>query len=293
MRYAKPITEVIKQRYSCRTYLDKPIDEEKRQQLAGFAASRTVGTFGTPTRFQLVAATEEDQTALRGLETYGFISGATGFVLGAVRDAPKNMEDLGYLLEDIVLFATGLGLGTCWLGGTFNRSAFAAKMPLRAGESLPAVIAVGYIADKPSVMESMVRRAAGSDHRLPWEQIAFDAAFGVPLPRDKAGAYAEPLEMLRLAPSASNKQPWRAIRDGAAWHFYLQRSPGYGNARFARLHIADLQRVDMGIAMRHFELTAREAALLGKWVLNEPPLGKPDPLTEYVATWVSETREGA
>jgi hypothetical protein len=62
-----------------------------------------------------------------------------------------------------------------------------------------------------------------------------------------------------MAPSATNKQPWRIVRDGAAWHFYLRRTKGYGkgSALFTVLRIADLQRVDLGIAIRHFELVAR------------------------------------
>jgi hypothetical protein len=49
--------------------------------------------------------------------------------------------------------------------------------------------------------------------------------------------------------------------------------------------LADLQRVDMGIAMCHFELTAREAGLSGEWLRAEPDIEKPDSLTEYVVTW--------
>ena len=34
--------------------------------------------------------------------------------------------------------------------------------------------------------------------------------------------------------------------------------------------MADLQRVDMGIAMCHFELAARERGLAGRWVVEQP-----------------------
>ena len=42
-------------------------------------------------------------------------------MVGAVREAPKDLEDYGYLMERAVLFATDLGFGTCWLGGTFTQ----------------------------------------------------------------------------------------------------------------------------------------------------------------------------
>lgn len=102
-----------------------------------------------------------------------------------------------------------------------------------------------------------------------------------------AGRYAEPLEMLPLGPSASNKQPWRVVQGGEAWHFYLQRTPGYGKGSllFGVLRLADLQRVDIGIAMCHFEMTAGEFGLKGKWEVCDPGLAVPDAGTEYIVTW--------
>ena len=233
-----------------------------------------------------VAATEQDRNSLRGLGTYGFIKGATGFIVGAVQPGEKNLEDYGYLMERAILFATDIGLGTCWLGGSFTQSSFAKKISAARNEKMPAVTAIGYIAD-PDRSNDRIRQRAGSDYRLPWETLFFHKRFGVPLLPEQADAYAVPLEMVRLGPSASNKQPWRIIKDGDTWHFYLQRTPGYGSGSLAfnLLRLADLQRVDMGIAMCHFELTANELGLKGRWVVKEPHLDKPDKLTEYIVSW--------
>ena len=38
-------------------------------------------------------------------------------------------------------------------------------------------------------------------------------SFAEPLTEEEAGDYQFPLEMLRLAPSAVNKQPWRVVAD--------------------------------------------------------------------------------
>jgi hypothetical protein len=54
---------------------------------------------------------------------------------------------------------------------------------------------------------------------------------------------------------------------------------------FRLLHLADLQRVDMGIAMCHFELTARELGLGGRWVVDDPCIEKPDETSEYTTSW--------
>ena len=71
---------------------------------------------------------------------------------------------------------------------------------------------------------------------------------------------------------------------GRDWHFLLKRSKGYGGAAFKLVRIADLQRVDLGIAMCHFALVAREAGLDGQWVVQEPRLDLPAGV-EYTATW--------
>ena len=97
-----------------------------------------------------------------------------------------------------------------------------------------------------------------------------------------------PLEMVRKAPSASNKQPWRIIKDQNTWHFYLMRTPGYLDNRYLKImKIEDLQRVDMGIAMCHFELTTRELGLPGDWTILKSRVDQPGPVGEYLVSWVS------
>jgi hypothetical protein len=284
--FSNPIVEIIARRFSCRTYVEQPLDEETVRRLRGVMEGPQVGPLGSAARFQLVAATAQDRDSLKGLGTYGFIQGATAFIIGACKPAPKDMEDYGYLLERIVLFATDLGLGTCWLGGTFTRSGFADKIGASAGEQIPAVSPVGRAPDPEKARNTLMRRQIRADERLPWEQLFFDGAFGRPLAREVAAAYAEVLDMVRLAPSASNKQPWRIVRDGNAWHLYVQRTAGYHKGLAGRLlNIADLQRVDAGIAMCHLQLTADELGLGGNWNVHEPDLRKPDDLTEYTVTW--------
>jgi nitroreductase len=283
----KPVTELIRQRFSCRTYRSKPIDEHHQRRLEEFLAANQMGPLGSRARFALVAATEGDHEALRGLGTYGFIKGATGFIIGATERAPRNLEDYGYLMEQAILFATDLGLGTCWLGGTFSKSRFAERIGVREDEIMPAVTAVGTIADGPQARDWIRRRAKGTD-RMPARQLFFEGHFGSPLETDGVGAHADLLEAVRWAPSASNKQPWRIVRTESAFHFYLARTKGYGKGSllFLLLQLADLQRVDMGIAMCHFELTARELGLAGRWVVQDPNIAKPDDRTEYIVSWI-------
>ena len=281
----RPTAELINARYSCRTYRAMPIAAEVRERLAAHLAAHTVGPFGSRARFAVVAAAPGDPEALRRLGTYGFIKGATGFLVGAVTRGPKDLEDYGHLVEQAILYATGLGLGTCWLGGTFTKGRFAARLGgLGRDELMPAVVSLGHPGDDGTAR--IHEREAGS-RRLPASSLFFEERFGAPLVLAPDDPYAAVLEGVRMAPSASNKQPWRVLRRGADWHFYLQRTKGYGkgSALFAVLRLADLQRVDLGIALCHFELAARERGLSGRWLLAEPDLGPLEQGLEYTATW--------
>lgn len=284
MTFRQPVTDLITERYSCRTYRDSPIDPAQRKKIEEYLSTLGTGPLGTATRFELAAATEGDYAALKNLGSYGFIKGATGYIIGAMGSGEKNLEDYGYQMEKAVLYATDLNLGTCWLGGSFTRSRFARKIEARDDETVPAVSSLGVMTD--NARDGRLRRRIGGARRLPWTDLFFDGSFDKPLSAEEAGKYAEPLEMVRLGPSASNKQPWRILRDNGIWHFYLRRTPGYPPVLYKRLlGMADIQRLDTGIAMCHFELTAASLGLHGKWEVTPPKKAVTEPLLEYAVSW--------
>ena len=59
--------------------------------------------------------------------------------------------------------------------------------------------------------------------------------------------------LFRSGPSASNKQPWRIILDWNKAHFYLKKTENY-----AQSIPFDIQALDMGIALCHFEEGLKE-----------------------------------
>jgi nitroreductase len=287
MKTKKPITEIIRKRFSCRTYSSRPVEKDLKDQLEQLLSDSPAGPFGSRPRFELITATDEDRDTLKDLGTYGLIKDPTGFILSAVKKFPRNLEDFGYAMERNILCATDLGLGTCWLGGSFTRSTFSEKISANEDETVPAVASVGYIASKKSMAEKIMRWGAGANNRKPWKDIYFKNGFNGSLSPEDTGRWAEPLEMVRIAPSASNRQPWRIVQQSTprCFHFYLRRSKGY-NARNKMLFgMADLQRVDMGIAMCHFEMVCRDSGLPGKWSFYEPDMGNPPESTEFVASW--------
>ena len=287
MRFTRPVMDIIRDRVSVRTYDGTPIEPGREALLRDFVSSGPAGPFGTRSRFELIAASPGDTDALRGLGTYGAIRDPAGFIAGAVENEGRDLEDFGYIMETVILLATDLDLGTCWLGGTFRQSRFAAALRAGERESIPAVVSVGNRAAKRRFVERLMRRGANADTRMPWEELFFRGAFDRPLSRHEAGPYAEVLEMVRLAPSASNKQPWRIVKDpaGPVFHLHLRRTQGYDRSRKGLFRMADLQRVDMGIAMCHFALTAEDLGLAGAWQTVDPCLVPRPPDTEYLVSW--------
>lgn len=282
--------ENIEQRFSCRNYRDEPISAKKRERFQLFMDALPPGPFGSRPRFVLLAATEMDNKSLRGLGTYGFIKNPSAFIVGAMAPSEYGLEDFGYLMEAIILYATGLDLGTCWLGGTFTKSRFAKGMGLSVNETMPAVTSVGDYAAPRQKRQGLASRTAGSERRLAWEKLFFNCDFDSSLNRNEAEGYTIVLEMVRLSPSASNKQPWRIIKHNHFWRFYMQRTPGYREDLIKRiLDLCDLQRLDMGIAMCHFEMTANEIGLRGRWVVEDNLNKFPRPLTEYIVSWESQS----
>ena len=135
--FTAPITELIKKRTSWRTYNGEHLTENDRNQLQEFIKSDHGTPFGSKPRFKII-----DREAIGNLGTYGFIAGAKHFVAGTAQDTAMGIEDYGYALEKIMLYATQFGLGTCWLGGTYNKQGFTDALGQTG--AIPAITPVGY-----------------------------------------------------------------------------------------------------------------------------------------------------
>lgn len=280
--FGNPVEKVIRKRCSWRSYQSSFIDDATMQQINDYILGLPAPPFKTETRFDIVDAGLEGQGRVPG--TYGVIKGAKQFIVGVVKKNDKYLEDYGYQFEKIVLCATDLDLATCWIGGTLKHTIFAEKVGMAADELVPAISPVGYGTKRRTISDTLMVMGAGSKKRKPWKDLFFLGNFTSPLNENDAGSYQLPLEMVRLAPSSSNKQPWRIVKEGHRLHFYLQRT----TKAYDVLIKSDLQRVDMGIAMCHFELSAIEKGLKGKWEIAEPDITGIPENTEYVTTWVGE-----
>ena len=275
------VLDAIRKRYSVRTYSLQKLESNEIKEIRDFLAGNIKGPFGNRVRFKLVDISEKAADELKKYVSYGNITGASLFIAGTVKKGTKCMEDFGYCMERNVLLATSLGLGTVWLGGSLNRSSFAAAMNAAPDELIPAITPLGYAADKRTVKDIFIRTLSGGKNRKEFNRIFFASDFSTPLEKASCGKYSEVLEAVRLAPSASNKQPWRIVweKEKDVFHFYMDEDKKY-NASDKDIHI---QNNDMGIAMCHFELAATESGFEGSWSAENPKLDAGG--FTYIVSW--------
>lgn len=274
------VEKTVKARSSVRAYEPRTLSMEIKEKM-----NRYINTLDNPFSVNVSFCLLGKETAVNGekLGTYGTIKGAGDYIGASVKNEDLALEALGYEFEKLILYATSNGLGTCWLGGTFNRGEFANAMNVKENNLFPAISPIGYPLGKKHIRELLIRKIAKSDQRKDWNTIFFNNDFSRPLTQSETGEFAFPLEMLRLAPSASNKQPWRIIQSENAFHFYEEKAQGYDN-----LLGFDIQRVDLGIAACHFHLAVLEKGLAGKF----EKLTRPDIQTkgnvDYIFSWIKE-----
>jgi nitroreductase len=264
------LLKTIKGRKSVRTFDGRPVRAEDRAQLEQYLQTIT-NPFGIPVRFVLLDAGKH------GLSS-PVLTGETLYVAGKVDRVPYADAAFGYSFEKLVLYAWSLGIGTTWIGGTMKRDLFEQAAGLAAGEMMPCVSPLGYPAPKRSLRESMMRRGVGADTRMPAEKLFFDGVWEKALSPEKFDGLADLMEMVRWAPSAVNKQPWRVLFTAEGFHFYEKRDKGYAGEK-----TGDLQKIDVGIALCHFVMGLEERGEKPEVVIADPGIPVPGAV-EYIAT---------
>ena len=275
------VEETIRRRKSVRSYEKRPLSQADRDAVLALLTELREEETPFPAQIQMRLLEAKPGTDTEKLGTYGVIRGAGAFIGVSVRNTETAMEAVGYTFEKFVLAATAMGLGTCWLAGTFKREQFVGGMQLGEDDVFPIVCPIGYSAGKTSLVDGIFRKVGKSDQRKDWSELFFENTFGTPLTKEQADAYAFPLEMLRLAPSAANRQPWRVVRRGSVFHFYREENP---KSRYPY----DLQRLDVGIGACHFHLAAIDRSLPGGFVrLPETDVTAPENM-KYLFSWEVE-----
>ena len=272
---ALEMKELIRTRKSVRTFDGRPLGAADRKALETCVASME-NPFSVPVDFRLLNAKEY------GLSS-PVIVGAEEYLAAKVRRQPNFEIAFGYSFELVCLFAWSLGIGTVMLAASLNRSAFEKALAVREDEIMPVASPLGYPAAKKSIRETVMRKGIKADTRKPFAQLFFRDDFTRELSPSDAGVFADALEAVRWAPSAANGQPWRAVVRGESVHFYEAKS-----MKDSRL--GDVQKVDLGIALAHFDAVRREDGIEGGFVFADPGIKTPEN-TFYIVSFRRNQRE--
>ena len=172
------------------------------------------------------------------------ISGTNTYAAIISRGRDEDDYIVGTIGEAFALECTAMGLGTCWLGISYNKSLAKSCIKLKGREKIRALISVGHFTERPTHARSRktIYNLTGVDDlaikKVPaWQRCAVEAG--------------------RLAPSARNFQPWEFdILKKSIQVACVSRNFGYG-------------ALDCGIAMLHIELGAAHCGVYGSWDIKD------------------------
>ncbi|MBL7199539.1 MAG: nitroreductase family protein [Anaerolineae bacterium] len=150
------VHDLIAKRYSVRAYKPDPVEDEKLQQV--LEAARLAPTAANRQALQLIVihttGREEDLRRIYGRDWFvqaPLVICACGIPeRNWARMDGKNYNDVdvAIVMDHLILAATDLGLGTCWIGA-FNPDAAREVLGLPEGVEPVAFTPLGYPADEP------------------------------------------------------------------------------------------------------------------------------------------------
>ena len=211
------LLNAIKQRHSVRSYLDKPIDTDVRDELRKY-----IDKCNQEGNLHIQLIENEPQAFAKGLFHYGLFSNVKNYIALVGKEDSTFDERCGYYGEKIVLKAQMLGLNTCWVGGTYKK--IESVVDLKPGEKFLMVIAIGYGENQ------------GREHK--YKKVK-DLSIGYP---ELPDWFIKGVEAVAMAPSALNQHSYRfGLRD---------------EKLFVYIGLGIELDTDIGIAKYHFEVAS-------------------------------------
>ncbi len=209
--------ESMASRHSVRAYQDTRIEGEALKVLRA-----AIDDINAAAGLSMELVLDDEIAFSTILGRYGRFSGARNFIVVKGKKSRDLRIRAGYWGEKLVLKATEMGLGTCWVGGTYSKKGIGHD----SGDELVCVITIGYAKapGKPHQTKPMEKFIAGKHESPPaWFLNGVKAAM--------------------LAPTAMNQQKFAFSLSGSAVEAKVS---GFG-------FFTD---VDLGIVKYHFELGA-------------------------------------
>ncbi len=238
--------EALQKRISVRSFRKLPIPPEIVAELQSCVDE--CNAFGL--HFQLVDGSGAGTPAVK--LSPGMFSGEVYTCVLLVGPSDRTGgEMVGYFSEKLILRAVSLGLGTCWVAGTFDKKSVSPD--LGVDEKLWGVVPVGYATEKTPVLQRAIRSRIRARDRKLQDFVESDYPFASLPAWVRAG-----VEAVRLGPSAVNQQPVNIVfRDGLV------------TARLWKEKKNEMMYNDLGIAKYQFQVAAEALGVRGFWNFGE------------------------
>lgn len=196
--------ELLRKRSSIRTYSSEPLAEEIINKLKAEATFINTHEFGL--KFQLFF--NDDSPFNSFFKSYGTFVNPRNYLAAVVDEGVADIwEKAGYFAEQFVIKAVSLGLGTCFVGGTYDAQSVNAQ--LRAGEKILFLVLFGQPIKINRLKERLLvnfvhrKKMNPSDFFTPKEE--FKQAL------EEFQELGTGMEGIACAPSALNKRPVRVF----------------------------------------------------------------------------------
>ncbi|NOZ28810.1 MAG: nitroreductase [Chloroflexi bacterium] len=153
-------TELIARRYSVRAYKPDPVEEEKLQQVLEAARLAPTAANRQPFRLIVIHTSGREAELKRIYDRDWFVQAPLVICACAVpaegwvrRDGKRYTDvDVAIVMDHLVLAATNVGLGTCWIAA-FDPDAAREVLGLPDDVEPIALTPLGYPADSPRPKE--------------------------------------------------------------------------------------------------------------------------------------------
>jgi nitroreductase len=146
------VFEAIKTRRSIRKYKPELIPHEKLEIILDAARLAPSAANRQPWRFVVVQNADRKKTLAEAADNQTFMNDAAAIVV-AVGDPEVSTrwheKDTMIALEHMVLAATALGYGTCWIGA-FDEDAIKRLLKIPAKMKVVALLPIGVPGEKPA-----------------------------------------------------------------------------------------------------------------------------------------------
>lgn len=134
---------LIENRKSTRAFAEKGVAESILQELKSFH-DKSVHRLMTERRTELLLFGTEAREALEGAAGYkNFLVGAPHYMMLLGEGGKFSAVDSGFIMEDLILKAADLGLGSCWITFTDSDKVKAA-LKIESPLEVAAIAAIGY-----------------------------------------------------------------------------------------------------------------------------------------------------